>query len=179
MKYEQWFNIMKNRIKSAFAASVLAIATLSGAATAARAQEWVFGAGFADFSKQGSVDGGILVIEHHNAPFHSATRFSLGWAQSTVVHTTGDLFLGAGLAGVYDLNHNWFVEASMMPGVFLESRPGNNLGSTFEIRSILGVGYHLQNGNSISLALGHKSNASTAASNPGVNTVMLRWRTSF
>jgi len=170
---------MKNRVKSTFAASVLAIAALSGMAPMAQAQEWVFGAGFADFSKKGSVDGGILVIEHHNAPFHTAERFSLGWAQSAVIHATGDVFMGVGLAGMYDFDNNWFVEASMMPGVFLESRPGNNLGSTFEIRSVLGVGYHLQNGNSISLALGHKSNASTAASNPGVNTAMLLWRTSF
>ncbi len=171
---------MKKNRKSFFSASVfLAMGTLMGAGTAVQAQEWVFGAGFADFSKKGSVDGGILVLERHNAPFHSAERFSLGWGQSAVIHTTGDVFVGIGLAWMYDFNHNWFLEGSVMPGAFLESRPGNNLGSTFEIRSVLGVGYHLRNGNSISLALGHKSNASTAASNPGVNTAMLRWRMSF
>jgi hypothetical protein len=62
-----------------------------------------------------------------------------------------------------------------MPGVYAENEVLNDLGSAFEIRSLIAVGRRLNNGQGISLALTHKSNASTAAENPGVNALILRW----
>ena len=66
-----------------------------------------------------------------------------------------------------------------MPGAFFEGESRNDLGSEFEIRSLIGVGYRLDNGDSISLAVTHKSNASTSSFNPGVNAVLLRYHRSF
>ena len=64
---------------------------------------------------------------------------------------------------------------SVMPGAYFESSPGNDLGSTFEIRTVLAVGKRFANGKAVSLAFSHKSNASTADENPGVNSLTLRW----
>ncbi|MEM1007273.1 MAG: acyloxyacyl hydrolase, partial [Pseudomonadota bacterium] len=44
---------------------------------------------------------------------------------------------------------------------------------------LLGVGYSLDNGNKISLAVTHKSNASTDDPNPGVNAFFLRYHLGF
>ena len=53
---------------------VSALATF--AATSAPAQTIVFGAGYADFSEEQSVDQVIFSLEYQHRPFHEATRFS-------------------------------------------------------------------------------------------------------
>ena len=63
----------------------------------------------------------------------------------------------------------------MLPGAYIEGTALNDLGSTFEIRSQLAVGKRFKSGKALSLALSHKSNASTADINPGVNALTLRW----
>lgn len=143
------------------------------------ARDLVIGGGFADFSNTNSIDGPIASLEYSSDPFLTNGRFSLGWGGAVVVHDTGDIFVGVGLAGQYDLNPRWFVEGSVLPGAFVDNLAINNLGSTFEIRSTLGLGYRLDSGDAISVALTHKSNAGTAPINPGVNSVMLRWRHRF
>ncbi len=147
--------------------------------SATSAQEWILGAGFADFSRQGAVDGAILSLEYHHTPFYTRGRLDIGWAGAAVVHDTGDAFLGVGLTGRYALDANWFIDATVLPGVFVENEALNNLGSAFEIRSLLGIGYRFDNGAALSLALTHKSNASTAPINPGVNSILLRWHFAF
>lgn len=91
----------------------------------------------------------------------------------------GDAFTGAGLAGVYEFNDNYFLEGSVMPGSFHDSIKLNDLGGAFQIRSLLGVGYTFDSGNSLSLALVHSSNASTSTVNPGLNAAMIRMRHNF
>jgi hypothetical protein len=141
----------------------------------AQSQEWVMGAGFADFSSSRAKDTAIISVEYHSDPFHSRRRLKIGWGGSVSVFGTGDVHLGGGLVGVLDLGQRWFAEASVMPGLYGHRILENNLGSAFEIRSLLSVGRRLNNGGAISVALTHKSNASTAAKNPGVNAVLLRW----
>jgi lipid A 3-O-deacylase len=147
--------------------------------SATSAQEWIVGAGFADFSFDLSNDSALVAVEYHHPPFNEGTRLNVGWGAVGAVHTSGDLFLGLGLVGTYDLGSRWFLEGSVMPGAFLENASFNDLGSTFEIRSLIGVGYELKSGNALSLALAHKSNASTAEFNPGVNSLLLRWHVRY
>ncbi|CUH50164.1 Lipid A 3-O-deacylase (PagL) [Ruegeria atlantica] len=66
-----------------------------------------------------------------------------------------------------------------MPGYFSKSEELNDLGGSFQIRSLLGVGYTLNSGNKVSVAITHKSNASTQQENPGVNSVLLRYHLAF
>jgi len=145
----------------------------------AQAQEWVLGLGYADFSSNASSDTGLIAFELHAAPFYERGAFELGWAGALVGHSTGDVFLGAGLAGMLNLKRGWFLEGSVMPGYYHASTPQNGLGSDFEIRSLLGVGFTLNSGDRVSLAISHKSNASTSAVNPGVNSIELRLRRKF
>jgi lipid A 3-O-deacylase len=78
-----------------------------------------------------------------------------------------------------EVPNRWFIEGSVLPGAFFEKVVENDLGSTFEIRSLLGIGYTFDSGNRLSLAVTHKSNASTASKNPGVNAVLIRFRRQF
>jgi len=62
-----------------------------------------------------------------------------------------------------------------MLGLYAHLEAKNDLGSVFEIRSTLATGKRLKNGRAISMGCTHKSNASTAAKNAGVNALLLRW----
>ena len=154
-------------------------AFLSTAAVPAMSQTLVLGAGFADFAYGESDDQGLINLDYQHKPFHERTRFRAGFGASLSVHFNGDAYLGAGVYGIYDLNERWFVEGSVMPGIFLESEENNDLGGDFQIRSLLGVGSRFDSGNSLSLAVSHKSNASTESFNPGVDALLLRFHHPF
>ena len=152
------------------------IASITSAATAG---EWVLGAGSSLFHDANSNSGSIVSFELHSEPFFTRNRFSLRYMGVVTGHATGDVFVGVGLSSVYDFDNRWYIEGSIAPGYFNESSPGNDLGSPFEIRLLLGLGYELNSGDSISFAAMHKSNASTASQNPGVNGVLLRYHHRF
>ncbi|GAA6158792.1 hypothetical protein NBRC116589_09660 [Ruegeria sp. HU-ET01832] len=149
------------------------------AATSVQAQSVIFGAGFADFSNGNGDDQGVFSLEYQHRPFHEATRFSAGLGAALTADTDGDTHIGAGLVGIYSFSDRWFAELSVMPGYFNASNGDNDLGGGFQIRSLLGVGYTLDSGNAISLAVTHKSNASTDSFNPGVNALLLRYHLGF
>ncbi len=155
------------------------IAILVASANVGNAQEWVFGLGYADFSDPRSSDQAVVAIEYHAAPFLSRGRFDLGVGVAVTSHANGDLFAGLGLAATYGLNRRWFFEASVLPGYYSAADPQNDLGSNFQFRSLLGIGYRLDSGDAISVALTHKSNAGITRFNPGVNAVMVRLRHKF
>jgi opacity protein-like surface antigen len=158
---------------------LLATALAASTYATAQAQTVVFGAGYADFSDSASEDQALFSLEYHHKPFHQATRFSASWGAALSVHNSGDFHIGLGLVGLYSLNERWFVEGSVMPGYFNTSIDLNDLGGDFQIRSLLGLGYTMDNGNSVSVAITHKSNASTNDENPGVNAVLLRYHLGF
>lgn len=159
---------------------ILALSTvLSLCAGMTQAQSLILGAGFADFSDSGADDHALFALEYQHRPFHQASRFSVGWGGALSIDEAGDTHVGAGLVGLYSLNDRWFLEGSVMPGYFSEGDESNDLGGSFQIRSLLGVGYTLDNGNKVSLAITHKSNASTQDNNPGVNAVLLRYHFGF
>lgn len=162
-------------MKKTLIASVIAAVV----ATSSHAQSIILGAGFADFSNSNSEDQALLSLEYQHRPFHQATRFSASWGAALSIDEDGDTHIGAGLIGLYAFNQRWFVEGSVMPGYFNASNDRNDLGGSFQIRSLLGLGYTLDGGNRISLAITHKSNASTQEDNPGVNAVLLRYHFGF
>lgn len=149
------------------------------AATAAQAQSVIFGAGYADFSASEGEDQAVFSLEYQHRPFHEATRFSATWGAALTVDTDGDTHLGAGLVGIYTFRDRWFVEGSVFPGYYNESNTANDLGGEFQIRSLFGLGYTLDSGDKVSVAITHISNASTQDDNPGVNSIFLRYHYAF
>ena len=147
--------------------------------TAAQAQSVVLGLGYADFSDDQGEDTGQVSIEYHHTPFFQGERMSVAVAAAASATGENDYFIGAGVVAHWPLRNNWFIEGSVMPGYYEAGSTANYLGSEFEIRTLLGVGRTLASGDSISLALTHRSNASTAAFNPGVNAVLLRYHFGF
>ena len=157
--------------KTALLAAVAAVALAMPAA----AQEVVLGLGYSNFSREGAEDSPVFAVEYLHRPFYQGHRLSARFGAALEVKETGDAFAGVGVSGIWDLQRDWFVEASVMPGAYSENVDLNDLGSTFEIRSLLAVGRRFGGGQAVSLAVSHKSNASTADSNPGVNALTLRW----
>ncbi|MGI9367233.1 MAG: acyloxyacyl hydrolase [Ruegeria sp.] len=148
-------------------------------ATAVHSQTLILGAGYADYSDSSSEDQAIISVEYQHNPFHEATRFSATWGGVATVDADGDFHLGLGLIGFYTFADRWFLEGSIMPGYYHAGNDLNDLGGDFQIRSLLGLGYTLNNGNKLSLAASHKSNASTEDDNPGVNELQLRYHIAF
>lgn len=159
--------------------AALAAALLSLAPLATSAQNLVLGAGHADFARPSSRDTDVISLEYQHIPFHEAARFRAGVAAALDVHRTGDLFLGIGLYAEYDLSPRWFAEASLMPGAYNARDARNDLGRPLEFRSLLGLGYRLDDRHAVSLAITHKSNASTGSINPGVDSLLLRLHRRF
>ncbi|MCT8328465.1 acyloxyacyl hydrolase [Albidovulum sediminis] len=145
----------------------------------AAAADLVFGLGYSDFNEPAASNSAILELEVHSRPRWHFAGADWSIAAAIVAHSEGDLFIGGGPAALWPLRDRWFVEASVMPGYFRDSGDGNDLGSNFEIRSLVGIGRRLNDTTAISLALTHKSNAGTSERNPGVNAVSLRLRRSF
>lgn len=155
----------------------LLIALLPAAPVAA--QEMLAGLGYAAFNAESARDGGILAFEYHAAPFGRMLGADTMLAAAADVTTTGDAFLGLGLAARWPLGQRWFIDASVLPGYYSEGNDNNRLGGHFQFRSTLGLGRRLAGGGAVSLALSHKSNAETQERNPGLESLMLRWHLPF
>ncbi|PRZ50178.1 acyloxyacyl hydrolase [Tritonibacter scottomollicae] len=140
----------------------------------AQAQELVFGFGHADFLAEQADDGAYLSADYLGTRDWRLLGFDAGLGVTALVHETGDIFLGGGLQAQRDLGQRWFIEASVMPGAFFEGEKANDLGSTFEIRSLVGIGRELRGGRRLTLAFTHISNASIGDQNPGLNAISLR-----
>jgi hypothetical protein len=156
-----------------------AMAGMIAVAAPSVAQELIVGAGQTQFFDELSTDSALVSLEYRHSPFYERGRIDVAWGAVAAAHFSGDFFLGGGLSARYALNPSWFIEASVMPGAFRENDDANDLGSAFEIRSLIALGYTLKSGNRISVGLSHKSNAGTAESNPGVNTLSARWHYAF
>ncbi|MCZ4269719.1 acyloxyacyl hydrolase [Tritonibacter mobilis] len=141
------------------------------------AQELTFGLGYADFHADTAESGPYFSAEYLGVRDWQFLGFDTGFGLAGHIHETGDAFLGGGLQAQRPFGQGWFIEASIMPGLFFESSSRNDLGSTFEIRSLLGIGRDLRGGRRLSLALTHISNASLGDENPGLNTISLRLHT--
>ncbi len=162
------------RIRVAFCSSVLLLLTT----LTANAQELTFGLGTTDYGDAGQ-DSVAFDLEYRHAPFLQRRVMSVALGANASVSAEGDLFVGGGIWTRWQWDSGWFIDNSIMPGLYEEGVAGNDLGSAFEIRSLLGVGYQFDNGHAISAAFSHKSNASLATDNPGMNLYTIRYHISF
>lgn len=162
-------------------ARAISVAAIIGAVCSpmAQAESLIFGLGYTRYSDDSADDFTLFSVEYQVDPFKSVGRWDFGLAGALSIDANGDGHLGLGLYTIYNLQKQWFIEGSVMPGVYSNGSDGNWLGGHFQIRSLLAVGYDLDDRNSISLAATHISNASTTEFNPGVNSVLLRWHRRF
>lgn len=102
-----------------------------------------------------------------------------GAVQPTIgISATGtkDIWLGAGLKWTTErtLPAPLFVEASLMPGLYLQG-DGPDLGLPLEFRGALGLGYRFAGGATVTLLADHRSNGDLSDLNPGLETYGLRF----
>lgn len=151
----------------------------SVSAISAPAADWVIFTGITDDDRVPRDDRYVLGAEYHAEPFAQLSWGDLSFGVAAVGHTNGDYWIGAGLSAMIPLKNRWFVEASLMPGLYDAANFSTDLGSDFEFRSMIGVGRWVSDRTSLSLGITHKSNAGISDVNPGVNTITLRLRRSY
>ncbi len=88
------------------------------------------------------------------------------------VTTDGSVWGGIGVLVDVVFFEDIVVTASIAPGLY-EEGDGKDLGSTFEIRSQIELGYQFENLSRVSLGFSHISNASTDDDNPGAEVLSL------
>jgi lipid A 3-O-deacylase len=147
-------------------------------ATPSQAQEFTFALGATDFDDTGA-DSAVFDIEYRHKPFVQRRVRSHALGANASVSAEGDVFIGGGMWTRWKWDSGWFIDTSLMPGLFEEGTSGNYLGSTFIIRSQWSVGYNFGNGRAVSAAVSHKSNAGLADENPGMNTYSIRYHFEF
>ncbi|HQU68010.1 MAG TPA: acyloxyacyl hydrolase [Albidovulum sp.] len=149
-------------------------------ATQSQAQELVVGLGYTEFNDNAADSGGVLEVEYHFAPRWKLGGGDLYLAMAAMTNDPGDYFIGAGVGAEFPLgDKGWFLQGSIMPGYYDASSAGNDLGSDFEFRSSLALGYRMQSGWALSAAASHFSNAGLGDSNPGLLVATLRLGRSF
>jgi len=88
----------------------------------------------------------------------------------------GDMWMGAGAKWTSEniSAGPFFVEASLMPGIYAQE-DGPDLGGALQFRSAVGAGYEFENGATLAVLFAHRSNADTQNVNPGLETLSLRY----
>ncbi|WP_299281135.1 acyloxyacyl hydrolase [uncultured Tateyamaria sp.] len=157
---------------------VAVVSSLLALSAPASAQELTFALGATDFG-EGGEDSAVFDFEYRHTPFVQKRIRSHAFGANASVSGEGDVFIGAGLWTRWQWDSGWFIDSSLMPGLFEEGTDGNDLGSSFEFRSLLGLGYQFDNGRAVSAAISHKSNASLADDNPGMNSYSIRYHVKF
>lgn len=145
-------------------------------AGASQAQEWVVGLSGWELRSGANA---ALSFELHGKPRWDYGWLKLGLGAGVGADTDGTYWIGGGVVAEAPLSQRWFVQASVMPGFYHAATPQADLGSDFEVRSLLGLGYRFDSGSAVSLAAGHLSNANVGHMNPGTNGIMLRYHRSF
>lgn len=158
-------------------ASVL---TFALATSPVLADEYVIGLGVDDVLDQTDTQAVALVFEYHADPFFSGQTASYSLAGAGQVDDDGDIFIGVGVHARWSIGGGpWFVEGSFMPGYYDEGTGGSPLGGNLQFRSLIGIGYTLADNSRISLAFDHKSNADIEDTNPGGETLAVRYTFDF
>ncbi|SDE13739.1 acyloxyacyl hydrolase [Limimaricola pyoseonensis] len=114
--------------------------------------------------------GEEIYLQHHFArrygPFQPLTGLS--------VSSHGDVWAGIGVAWTGDLPGPGYLETSLMPGVYLQA-DGPDLGHPVEFRSSIGVGVEFGGGARLSMHYDHRSNADISGTNPGLESLGVRF----
>lgn len=144
------------------------------------AGELVFGVGLVDIGENSATRAAGIVVEYHTDPFFTGLGGSFSWAGAMEADDNNDLFVGAGVYGIWRL---WrmplSIESSFAPGYYRQGEFGKNLGSILQFRSLLGLAYALNNSSSLAISIDHKSNGGFEGPNPGEETLALRYSIGF
>ncbi|MEX5597490.1 hypothetical protein [Pseudophaeobacter sp. C1-32P7] len=100
--------------------AALTAVLLSAGAAAAQDRELSVGIGYSEFSRPGSENSALVSLDYRHNAFYEKGIFSARFGAALDVQETGDLFIGAGVAGKWDLGQSWFIEASVLPGAYFE-----------------------------------------------------------
>ncbi len=159
--------------------AALAVALAWGMAAPVAAQDLVIEGFHNDYSSGGSEDAPALGLEVWARPFAQAGPFAFRLGVGVTADARGNLWAGLGPAAVWSPGSHWFVDASLMPGLYRAAGEGFDLGNDLEFRSTLALGYRIDLVSAVAVALRHVSNADTGPRNPGMNAVGLRYYRSF
>ncbi|WP_415400870.1 acyloxyacyl hydrolase [Tateyamaria sp. SN3-11] len=140
----------------------------------------MIGVGVDDVLNQTDTQAGAVIFEYHSDPFYEGERSEYSIAVAGQVDGDGDVFVGIGAYALWSLGQGpWFVEASLIPGYYSQGTGGSPLDGNIQIRTLVGVGVRLSDRSRISLAIDHKSNADIEDTNPGNETLSIRYTVSF
>jgi len=107
-------------------------------------------------------------LDHAYGPFQPTVGFSMT--------DEGAGWIGLGVKSRFEIGPaGLFAEGSIMPGYY-GAGDGPDLGGNLHIRSALGMGYEFGNGATLSVLYDHRSNADTQSSNPGMETLSIRYQ---
>lgn len=118
-------------------------------------------------------------IEYHSDPIWEFQRSSISAAAALQVEGNSTHYVGLGLSTIWHISDKWFLQGSFLAGHYDTGDDGVDLGGNVQFRSLVGLGYKLSNKASISIAIDHLSNAGLERSNPGRESVTVRYRMSF
>lgn len=160
-----------------YIASILTFTLISSSVSAG---EFVLGLGYDDVLDQTDTQAGALIVEYHADPFFAGSRAGYSLAGAAQIDGDGDVFVGVGVYALWSIGEGpWFVEGSFMPGYYDQGSGGTPLDGNLQFRTLLGVGYKLTDSSRISLAIDHKSNADIEDTNPGSETLVVRYTFDF
>ena len=94
------------------------------------------------------------------------------------VTDAGATWAGIGVKTQWRIGGGWFAEGSLMPGLY-KAGDGPDLGGALQFRSALGLGYDFGRGGSLSVHYDHRSNADIESTNPGLETIAVRYSVTF
>ena len=146
---------------------------------AASAQDAVLEMFWNDYSADGAQDAVAFGVDYRLRPFATPGRIALRLVVGGTLDAHGNIWVGIGPSAEWSLGPRWFLEASILPGLYRPAGEGFDLGNDLEFRSTLALGYRLDDRSSLALALRHVSNGDTDPFNPGLNGVGLRLYRSF
>ncbi|MEP3527729.1 MAG: acyloxyacyl hydrolase [Sulfitobacter sp.] len=148
--------------------------------SAAYSGEFAIGVGADDVAGRNETTATTFVVEHHATPFHKGPLASYSFAVAAQIDEDEDLFVGGGLHARWSPGDGpWSIESSFMPGYYQEGPDGTALGGKVQFRTLVGLSYELDEIRRISLALDHKSNARLESTNPGSETIAVRYHYKF
>ncbi len=142
------------------------------------AADLTFGLGSANIGESSSRSTAFQ-IEYHSDPIWEFQRGSISAAAALQVEGNSTHYAGVGLSTRWSISEKWFVEGSLLAGHYDTGSNGVDLGGNFQFRTLAGLGYKLRNKTYISIAVDHLSNAGLERSNPGRESISIRYGFSF
>lgn len=172
-----WSSIWMSLKLMQYIASIL---TFALTASTAAADEFVFGLGVDDVFDQTDTTAVAVVLEYHADPFYAGRVSEYSFAAAAQVDGDSDVFVGVGVHAHWSVGDGpWYVEGSWMPGYYDQGSGGSPLDGNLQFRTLLGVGYELSATRKISVAVDHTSNADIEDTNPGSETLSVRYSVGF